>query len=200
MKDYYEILGLSKSATNEEIKKSYRNLAFKYHPDRNPDDKSAEEKFKQISEAYNVLGDEKKRSDYDRYGSSSDYAQNQYANQNSYASQNSGSYYNWDEYYNSEDAFWQWFNGAGRAQNQGRYYYENSYSEKGKEKPISKKSILFSFLGKCAQTFVGLALFRVSFYVFFPFGPFICGGMIVTGITGAIRALRQLVNSNAGGR
>jgi len=66
--DYYEILEVSRSATLEEIKKAYRRLALKYHPDRNPGDKEAEEKFKLINEAYQVLGDEKKRAIYDRYG------------------------------------------------------------------------------------------------------------------------------------
>ena len=56
-RDYYEILGLSKSASDSEIKSSYRKLAMKYHPDRNPGDKKAEEKFKEISESYEVLKD-----------------------------------------------------------------------------------------------------------------------------------------------
>ena len=62
------MLGVSKSATPEEIKKAYRQLALKYHPDRNPDDKDAEEKFKEAAEAYSVLSDENKRARYDRYG------------------------------------------------------------------------------------------------------------------------------------
>ena len=66
--DYYEILGVSRSATKEEIKKAYRKLAMKYHPDRNPGDKKAEEKFKLINEAYQVLSDNEKRAIYDRYG------------------------------------------------------------------------------------------------------------------------------------
>ncbi len=66
--DYYEILGVSRTATQVEIKKAYRKLAMKYHPDRNPGDKEAEEKFKQINEAYQVLSDEEKRAIYDRYG------------------------------------------------------------------------------------------------------------------------------------
>ena len=66
--DYYEILGVSRSATQMEIKKAYRKLAMKYHPDKNPGDKKAEEKFKQINEAYQVLSDEEKRRIYDRYG------------------------------------------------------------------------------------------------------------------------------------
>ncbi len=66
--DYYEILGVSKDATSIEIKKAYRRLAMKYHPDKNPGDKEAEEKFKLINEAYQVLSDEEKRTVYDRYG------------------------------------------------------------------------------------------------------------------------------------
>lgn len=68
MSEYYEVLGLSKDASQEEIKKAYRKSALKYHPDRNPGDKQAEKDFKKISEAYEVLGDEKKRQIYDQYG------------------------------------------------------------------------------------------------------------------------------------
>jgi curved DNA-binding protein len=67
-KDYYEILGVSKSASPEDIKKSYRKLALKYHPDRNQGDKSAEAKFKEISEAYAVLSDPEKKKQYDMFG------------------------------------------------------------------------------------------------------------------------------------
>jgi len=67
-KDYYELLGVSRGATEEEVKKAYRKLALKHHPDRNPGDKQAEEKFKEISEAYQVLADAEKRVQYDQYG------------------------------------------------------------------------------------------------------------------------------------
>ncbi len=66
--DYYELLGVTKDASQQDIKKAYRKQAVKYHPDKNPGDKTAEEKFKQISEAYQVLSDEEKRAAYDRYG------------------------------------------------------------------------------------------------------------------------------------
>lgn len=69
-KDFYEILGVKSDADASEIKKSYRKLAMKYHPDQNKDNPEAEEKFKEISEAYDVLKDEQKRAAYDRYGSS----------------------------------------------------------------------------------------------------------------------------------
>lgn len=67
-KDYYEVMGLEKTAKQADIKSTYRKLAKKYHPDLNPDDKKAQEKFKEISEAYEVLGDEKKRKQYDQFG------------------------------------------------------------------------------------------------------------------------------------
>ncbi len=67
-RDYYEVLGVARGATPEELKKEYRRLALQYHPDRNPDDPAAEEKFKEASEAYAVLSDETKRRQYDQFG------------------------------------------------------------------------------------------------------------------------------------
>jgi molecular chaperone DnaJ len=80
-KDYYQILGVSRNASIEEIKKAYRKLARKYHPDVNPGDKKAEEKFKEISEAYSVLGDPKKRKEYDQFGA----YQSAYSGQRAYS-------------------------------------------------------------------------------------------------------------------
>ena len=67
-RDYYEVLGVDKNASEDEIKKAYRKLAIKYHPDRNPDDPKAEAMFKEAAEAYDVLHDSQKRQNYDRFG------------------------------------------------------------------------------------------------------------------------------------
>ena len=69
-KDYYDVLGIDKSSTQEEIKKAYRKLAIKYHPDKNPNNKTAEDRFKEAAEAYEVLSNTEKRSRYDQFGHS----------------------------------------------------------------------------------------------------------------------------------
>src|SRR2546430_8142335 len=67
-RDYFDVLGVGGSATDDELKKSYRKLAIQFHPDRNPGNKQAEEKFKELNEAYQVLSDPEKRNQYDRFG------------------------------------------------------------------------------------------------------------------------------------
>ena len=67
-RDYYEVLGLQKGASEDEIKKAFRKLAIKYHPDKNKGDKEAEEKFKEINEAYQVLSDAEQKARYDQFG------------------------------------------------------------------------------------------------------------------------------------
>src|SRR5438552_15476548 len=67
-RDYYEVLGLAKGASADDVKKAYRKLALKFHPDRNPGDKKAEEAFKEVAEAYEVLADDQKRARYDQLG------------------------------------------------------------------------------------------------------------------------------------
>ena len=67
-RDYYDVLGVIKSASPDELKSAYRKLAVKYHPDKNPGDKSAEDKFKEASEAYGILSDKSKKENYDNFG------------------------------------------------------------------------------------------------------------------------------------
>ena len=66
-RDYYEVLGVAKNATADEVKKAYRKLAIQFHPDKNPGDKKSEEKFKEVNEAYETISDEKKRKMYDQF-------------------------------------------------------------------------------------------------------------------------------------
>jgi len=87
-KDYYKILGVERSASEDDIRKAYRKLAMQYHPDRNPNDKQAEEHFKEINEAYQVLNDPKKRTHYDRLGS--DYS--------TWQRRGAPGDFNWDDY------------------------------------------------------------------------------------------------------
>ncbi|HWN70310.1 MAG TPA: DnaJ domain-containing protein, partial [Haliangium sp.] len=68
MRDYYEVLGVARDVSKADLKRAYRGLAMKYHPDQNPDDPQAEEKFKEAADAYAVLSDDEKRAIYDRYG------------------------------------------------------------------------------------------------------------------------------------
>ena len=103
-KDPYSVLGVSKSATQDEIKKSYRKLAMQYHPDKNKGDKKAEDKFKELGAAYEVLGDTKKRKEYDSFGSSG-----AWFGGSSWGGQGFGGY---------EDIFSQ-FGGGGRSSSQG---------------------------------------------------------------------------------
>ena len=67
-RDYYDVLGVTKAASKDDIKKAYRKLALKYHPDKTKGDKSSEEKFKEASEAYHILSDEKRKANYDQFG------------------------------------------------------------------------------------------------------------------------------------
>ena len=67
-RDYYEVLGVSRDVSADDLKKAYRKLAVKFHPDKNPGDKTSEDKFKEVGEAYDILSDDQKRAAYDRYG------------------------------------------------------------------------------------------------------------------------------------
>lgn len=172
MNNYYDILGVQKTATNDEIKKAYRNLAFKYHPDRNPGDKAAEEKFKQISAAYEVLGDEAKRRQYDS-GNYSSNAYNQQNTQNTY-----------QDFYN---------NFYNRANTQYHYEYRNPYQQEEDYTPGTWKDYVGQILVKSVQTLVGITFFRFSYFI--PFGFIICIGVISNGITGVVKGIKGLLRT-----
>ncbi len=102
--DYYKVLGVDKSATQDEIKKAYLKLALKYHPDKNPGNKAAEEKFKEINEAKAVLGDPEKRKKYDEYGENWKHADEYEAQKKAYQQQaGSGQWYSTGGGFNKED-------------------------------------------------------------------------------------------------
>lgn len=194
MSNYYEILGVSKNATADEIKKAYRTLAFKYHPDRNPGNAAAEEKFKQISAAYDVLGDEAKRRSYDLGG----YSESAYSSANSQSQQQYQRQYQYT-YSNpfGDENFWEWFNGAqfrNRNQQAQNQYNQNQYSHYNysqEEENQSRSSYASTFALKVLQTLVGFMFFRFSWFII-PFGPIICIGVIVNGISGAFKALKGM--------
>ena len=116
-RDYYEILGVEKNSSSDEIKKAYRKVAMQFHPDRNPGDKSAEDKFKEAAEAYEILGDQDKRSQYDRFGHSAF---------GSGRGSGGGHGMNMDDIFSQfgdifgEDMFGNFFNGGGRSRGGGR--------------------------------------------------------------------------------
>ena len=190
MSNYYEILGVSKNATADEIKKAYRTLAFKYHPDRNQGNAAAEEKFKQISAAYDVLGDEAKRRQYDMgsysdsYSTAGSQSQQQYQRQYQYTYQNPF----------GDENFWEWFNGA-QFRNRYRQTQRSQYNYSQDEEPQTRSSYFSTFVLKVLQTIVGLMFFRFSWFII-PFGPIICIGVIANGVTGAFRSLKGMLKPN----
>ena len=189
MKDYYDILGVSRSASNDEIKKAYRTLAFKYHPDRNSGDKNAEEMFKQINAAYDVLGDEAKRKNYDLYGQTDS---NSNAYQNNYQRQYQ---YTYADPFGSGD-FWDWFSNAQssqqnrQTQNQNNYDWSKHNSRYYRKQ--NKSSAFGMFVSKVLQ--IMLALFFMRFSYIIPFGFLICFGVLINGISGAFTALKMLIH------
>jgi len=125
-RDYYQVLGLDRQASQEEIKKAYRRLAVKHHPDRNPNDKAAEEKFKEINEAYAVLSDPDKRRQYDMYGHS-DFSR-QYTQEDIFRNFDVGDMFK-DFGFGTEDLFGHLFGGRRRsyARPYGRTTGHNRY-------------------------------------------------------------------------
>ncbi|MBQ6781453.1 MAG: DnaJ domain-containing protein [Treponema sp.] len=202
MDDLYTVLGITKSASDDEIKKAYRTLAFKYHPDRNPGDKAAEEKFKQINAAYEVLGDKTKRAQYDRYGSSS----TSYGADSSGYSGYTGTYGGYGNAYQGgfnqqDDPFYQWFNSAfQQANRRDSNMHQNQqnqntdwqrYYQRQTEEPLSRGQ---SF-GALLRSFLvfGLGLYFLQFSLFIiPIGPILCMIAIIRGAKGMGKAFKGL--------
>ena len=184
MDDLYTVLGVSKNASADEIKKAYRDAAFKYHPDRNPGNTAAEEKFKKLSAAYSVLGDEKKRADYDRFGSADAYAQSTY-NRSAY---NGG--FNEDNPFGFD--FWSWYEQAQKeASSQNRSsFYRYSYTEEN-DGQTHKKDVFAALLRHILSFGGGLLFFRYSI-ILLPFGPILCLAAVVNGFIGIVRSLKIL--------
>ena len=191
MEDYYALLGLSKGASQDEIKKAFRNLVFKYHPDRNPGDKVAEEKFKKINEAYSVLNDTNKKAQYDAGGFNpfeSAGAQGQNSYQQNYGYGSWGNYNPFGSGPNeSYDPFREWANYT----NSNRYYYSNRRQEPN----LSRGEAFSQLIWKAIQIFIGLWSFSFSF-ILFPIGPILSVAAVVNGFSGASAALRALFRSS----
>lgn len=185
MKNLYDVLEVSKDASSDEIKKAFRKLAIKYHPDKNPDDKVAEEKFKEINAAYAILGDEDKRRQYDTYGSTDDYATS-----------------NQQYYSQTADPFWEWFSSQTNAYKNSSenytYYYtnsdaSNSHYYKKTQKPLTRKEAFSNLIVNALSTILGIFLLRGTWWLF-PIGPIISISAIVKGVTGAIKSIAYIIH------
>ncbi len=201
--DLYHVLGVPRTASADEIKKAYRKLALKYHPDQNPGNKVAEDKFKEINAAYSVLGDEQKRAQYDRYGSADAYASSSSRGQ----SASTGTYTN--------DPFWDWFTQQTTASssNDTKYTYrwsssgnpfqqgddsfrsDNSFFRRRETGSVTRKEA-FSMLVRNVVTFAAGVILVGPSMVFFPVGPVLSISAIISGLGGAIRSIRYLINAS----
>ena len=185
MNNLYQILGVEKNATADEIKKAYRTLAFKYHPDRNAGDKAAEDKFKEINEAYSILGDETKRRQYDMMGS--------YSSQN-YGSGYQNTYQNAGNFYNADDPFAEFFRNAYKSSsNNDNYRYTYTWTSRKTEEPKGKKafpffcrSLLKVLVILCLIYFVGPWFFLIKIFAFFS---------LISGISDVLKNARLMAEN-----
>ena len=146
--DYYEVLGVSKTATDEEIKKAYRAKALQYHPDKNQGNAAAEEMFKKINEAYSVLSDSKKRTDYDIGGTASQ----QYGTYTQYARQNPFTYNPFAQESEDDDTMF------------GKSYSWTFYNSPEQEaEPVSRRRGLVALVVGILYLWLGLLSFRVIY-------------------------------------
>ncbi len=195
MEDLYAILGVSKNASPAEIKSAYRKLAMKYHPDRNPGDKEAEEKFKKISAAYNILGDEQKRREYDTFGST-DTTYNTYGN-------NQGTYSNgadpWAEFFRQaqQEAYRRRQQRAEQGyEDEDPYqsYYWNNYGNQWRDNRFDSKAFCLRFiLINVLIFFVCSSLLKTIIpFLLFPIGHILCFGGIIVSALGIVKGLKRL--------
>lgn len=177
MEDYYKTLGVEKTASADEIKKAYRNLAFKYHPDRNAGNKEAEEKFKLINEAYSVIGDEDKRRQYDNvtaYGGTYNGSYTNGAGQGQYRQYT----YDWND---PNNPFWSFFNQGGANQEDDTYKnggYSYTHTTRDTEQPSRGDGLGMLFKG-VLQVVLGFGGLRI-FGFFFPINII----LLIVGIRG----------------
>ncbi|MDO4505434.1 MAG: DnaJ domain-containing protein [Spirochaetales bacterium] len=183
MSNLYDVLGVQKDATADEIKKAYRSLAFKYHPDRNAGDQAAENKFKEINEAYSVLGDETKRRQYDMLGATS-------SQQNAY--------HNAENFY-TDDPFAEFFrnayrNGGSYGNNEyntnNNYRYTYTWTTRKTEEPKGRNAFPF-FCRSLFKVFVSLAVIYVTGPWFFLI-KIIAFFSLVSGIKDVIKSARLM--------
>lgn len=177
MSDYYQTLGVSREASLDQIKKAYRELAFKYHPDRNAGDAAAEERFKGINEAYSVLGDPDKKARYDMGG---------YADPSGGAAYRGGGYSPYGEQ-GSDPRWtgqytWTWY---------GPFGSSNSWGERPEQRPYTRSEATEMLVRGIATAVLGVLLFRFSLW-FGIFGLILCVGAIGRGFLNALRAIRLL--------
>lgn len=179
--DYYEILGVTKTASDEEIKKAYRAKALQYHPDKNQGDAAAEEMFKKINEAYSVLSDPKRRADYDVGGTASQ----QYSAYTQYARQNPFAHNPFAQEAEDDDTMF------------GRSYGWAFYrSPEPDNEPVSRRRGLGALVAGILYLWLGLLSFRVI-YIFGFLGLFIGIPLLVKGVKNLKIAFVSLFRSSS---
>ena len=192
MTDYYEVLGVPKTASADDIKKAYRKLAFKYHPDQNPGDKVAEEKFKQVTAAYDVLGDENKRRQYDNGGFNPFEQAYGAQTQGSYQSQWSNTYQN--PFGEGQD-FWSWFTnayGAGAQQQHQEQETQNWQQQSARHYRYTydKGTLIGYLMRNILKALGGILVMSI-----FPILGFIPGILLLSsGFRGVVHSVRLLLS------